>query len=105
VQELERCPLEKLTEIPGFGEKTAEKLLGAAREYLAAHPAAPPEGAPAELEFTPEMEAAPDAGHPPDTGPAEPAAAPEPPPGRPPEAAPSAEDDPATPNPGGDRVD
>jgi transcription termination/antitermination protein NusA len=58
VQELVDAPLEKLVEIPGIGEKTAEKLLAAAREYLAAHPPAPPQAA--ELEFTPEMEAAPE---------------------------------------------
>jgi N utilization substance protein A len=59
VQELVGAPLGKLTEIPGIGEKTAEKLLGAAQEYLAAHPPVPPGAAPGELEFTPEMEAAP----------------------------------------------
>jgi len=61
VQELVNAPLEKLTEIPGIGEKTAEKLLTAAQEYLAAHPPVPPEAVPSELEFTPEMEAAPEA--------------------------------------------
>jgi N utilization substance protein A len=57
--ELIATPLVKLVEIPGIGEKTAEKILQAATEYLAAHPpvtvvAAPP----AELEFTPESEPA-----------------------------------------------
>jgi transcription termination/antitermination protein NusA len=57
VQELASTALEKLTEIPGVGEKTAEKLLAAARAYLEAHPA--PEAAVAsEMEFTPEMDAA-----------------------------------------------
>lgn len=60
VQELVDAPLEKLTEIPGIGEKTAEKLLAAAQEYLAEHPPVPPEAAPSELEFTPEMEATPE---------------------------------------------
>lgn len=105
VQELERCPLEKLTEIPGIGEKTAEKLLAAAREYLAAHPAEPAGAAPGELEFTPEMEAAPEAGHPPEVGPAELAAEPAAEPvATETEAAPP-DDAPATPNPGGDRVE
>ena len=58
-QELIATPLEKLVEIPGIGEKTAEKILQATNEYLAAHPpvtvvaVAPP----AELEFTPDSEA------------------------------------------------
>lgn len=60
VQELVDSPLEKLTEIPGIGEKTAEKLLAVANEYLAAHPPALPAAVPSELEFTPEMEAAPE---------------------------------------------
>jgi len=57
-QELVATPLEKLVEIPGIGEKTAEKILQTAREYIETHPPqteAPT--APAELEFTPEMEA------------------------------------------------
>jgi N utilization substance protein A len=59
VQELIAVPLEKLVEIPGIGEKTAEKVLATAHEYMAAHPPAEPgSGAPAELEFTPEMEPA-----------------------------------------------
>jgi N utilization substance protein A len=58
VQELVTASPEKLTEIPGIGEKTAEKLLAAAQEYLAAHPPVPPGAAPSELEFTPEMEVA-----------------------------------------------
>jgi N utilization substance protein A len=61
VQELVDAPLEKLTEIPGIGEKTAEKLLAAAQEYLAAHPPVRFEAVPGELEFTPEMEATPEA--------------------------------------------
>ena len=52
VQELVATPLEKLVEIPGIGEKTAEKVLASAQEYIASHPPVPP---PAELEFTPEM--------------------------------------------------
>lgn len=58
VQELIATPLEKLIEIPGIGEKTAEKLLGAAHEYVAAHPPVGPVQVNGELEFTPEMEAA-----------------------------------------------
>jgi len=54
VQELVAASLQHLTEIPGIGEKTAEKILAAGHEYLAAHPVTPPA---AELEFTPEMEA------------------------------------------------
>ncbi len=60
VQELIATPLEKLIEIPGIGEKTAEKVLATAQEYLVAHPPVVPESAVAELEFTPEMEAAPE---------------------------------------------
>jgi N utilization substance protein A len=118
VQELVDAPLEKLTEIPGIGEKTAEKLLTAAREYLAAHPPVLPEVASSELEFTPEMEAAPEAdvagpGTPPETldapalAPAESgtiADAPDPgAPGDAPGNAPAVV--PATPNEGEDRVD
>jgi N utilization substance protein A len=55
-QELVATPLEKLVEIPGIGEKTAEKVLVTAQEYLAAHPSAPPADAAGELAFTPEME-------------------------------------------------
>jgi len=58
VQELLATPLEKLVEIPGIGEKTAEKALAAGKEYLEAHPPAPPPPAPGEMEFTPEMEPA-----------------------------------------------
>src|SRR6185369_9462223 len=58
VHELIATPLEKLVEIPGFGEKTAEKVLASAQEYVAAHPPVSP--APAEMEFTPEMEPAAD---------------------------------------------
>ena len=56
VHELAATPLERLVEIPGVGEKTAEKMLSAAQEYLAAHPPVAPEAAPAE--FTPESEPA-----------------------------------------------
>jgi N utilization substance protein A len=60
VQELIATPLEKLVEIPGIGEKTAEKILSTAHEYLAAHPPVEPEATPAvELEFTPEDGASP----------------------------------------------
>jgi transcription termination/antitermination protein NusA len=113
VQELVDAPIEKLTEIPGIGEKTAEKLLTAAQEYLAAHPPVLPEAAPGELEFTPEMEATPEAdavgpGAPLET--AAPAAAPAesgtsadaPDPGTPGEAPGVV---PATPNEGEDRAD
>jgi N utilization substance protein A len=56
-QELLATPLDKLIEIPGIGEKTAEKILVTAREYIEAHPPVAPEAAPsAELAFTPEME-------------------------------------------------
>jgi len=57
VQELLATPFEKLVEIQGIGEKTAERILATAHEYLAAHPPAPPA---AIEEFTPEMEAAPE---------------------------------------------
>jgi N utilization substance protein A len=56
VQELLATPLEKLVEIPGIGEKTAEKVIATAKEYLEAHPPARPEAAAGEMEFTPEME-------------------------------------------------
>ncbi len=114
VQELADGPIEKLTEIPGIGEKTAEKLLAVAREYLVAHPPVSPEAVPSELEFTPEMEAAPetDAAEPgalhdaqdvPAPAPAESGtSANAPDPGAPGDA-PAA--DPATPDEGGDRVD
>ncbi len=59
VQELAVARLERLVEIPGVGEKTAEKLLAAARAYLEAHPAAE-DAASSEMEFTPEMEGAPE---------------------------------------------
>jgi N utilization substance protein A len=55
VHELIATPLDKLIEIPGIGEKTAEKVLATAQEYVAAHPPTPV--APLE-EFTPEMEVA-----------------------------------------------
>jgi N utilization substance protein A len=59
VQELLATPHEKLVEIPGIGEKTAEKVIATAKEYLEAHPPVRPETAPGEMEFTPEMEPAP----------------------------------------------
>ena len=37
-----RAGLSRLVEIPGVGEKKAEKILAAAQEWLAAHAAAPP---------------------------------------------------------------
>jgi N utilization substance protein A len=58
LQELLAQPLEKLVEIPGIGEKTAEKVIATAKEYLEAHPTARPEAASSEMEFTPEMEPA-----------------------------------------------
>ena len=58
VQELVATPLEKLVEIPGIGEKTAEKVMATAHEYVAAHPPIEAGGAAGELEFTPEMEPA-----------------------------------------------
>ncbi|MBK7366678.1 MAG: transcription termination/antitermination protein NusA [Gemmatimonadaceae bacterium] len=57
VQELVATPLETLVQIPGIGEKTAEKVLATAQEYLAAHPPVAPETSGGELEFTPEMTA------------------------------------------------
>jgi len=57
VQELLATPLERLVEIPGIGEKTAEKILAAANEYVDTHPARSPAEPTAELEFTPEMDA------------------------------------------------
>ena len=48
-------PLEKLVEIPGIGEKTAEKVLATAQEFMAAQ-AATAAAAAVEHEFTPEME-------------------------------------------------
>ena len=114
VQELANAPLEKLTEIPGIGEKTAEKLLAAAQEYLAAHPPVLPEAVPGELEFTPEMEATPEAAAAEPIAPHETLDAPAPAPAEsgtsadasdpgPPGDAPAAV--PATPNEGDDRVD
>jgi N utilization substance protein A len=60
VQELAGMPMEKLVEIPGVGEKTAEKLLAAARAFVEAHPATAEEAAAGEMEFTPEMEQSPE---------------------------------------------
>src|SRR4029079_2860217 len=57
VQELVATPLEKLVEIPGIGEKTAEKVLATAQEYVAAHPADAAAEASTEMAFSPEMEA------------------------------------------------
>ena len=59
VHELLATSLEKLVEIPGIGDKTAEKVLATAKEYLEAHAAAEAAAPPAELEFSPEMEAPP----------------------------------------------
>lgn len=56
VQELLATPMDKLVEIPGIGEKTAERIMAVANEYVAAHPPEAP--AAAEMEFTPEMDAA-----------------------------------------------
>ncbi len=56
VQELLATPFEKLVEIPGIAEKTAEKVLATAQEFMAAHVAATE--AAVEHEFTPEMEPA-----------------------------------------------
>jgi transcription termination/antitermination protein NusA len=53
VHELIATPLDKLVEIPGIGEKTAEKILATANEYVAAHPPVSPDAA----VFTPEMAA------------------------------------------------
>ncbi len=78
VHELAGTPLEKLVEIPGIGDKTAEKLLSAAQDYLAAHPPVVAEAPAAELAFTPEM--VPQVDSPADGG----APAPEPPAGGPP---------------------
>jgi N utilization substance protein A len=108
VQELVSASLEKLTEIPGIGEKTAEKLLTAAQEYLAAHPPVPAPGAAGELEFTPEMEAVPEAAAPAGsvgaTAPAESAEAAAPAPDAAPESTPLGTA-PAGTNEGDDRVE
>ena len=62
VHELLAIPMERLIEIPGFGEKTAEKVMATAHEYLATHAPAPAATSPdgAEMEYTPEMEASPE---------------------------------------------
>src|SRR3989449_5881623 len=52
VQELVAKPLEKLVEIPGIGDKTAEKVIATAKEYLEAHPPVRPEAASGEMEVT-----------------------------------------------------
>jgi N utilization substance protein A len=54
VQELAAMTLEKLQEIPGIGEKTAEKLLSHAHEYIRSHQ--PAEAV--QVEFTPEGDGA-----------------------------------------------
>jgi hypothetical protein len=64
VQDLIAMPLDKLVEIPGIGEKTAEKVLAAAHEYIAEHPPVSAEPPVPELEFTPEMEPAPESAPP-----------------------------------------
>ncbi len=79
VQELAAATLERLTEIPGVGEKTAEKLLSAARAYLEAHPPVAETSVSSEMEFTPEMESLVES----------PAARPEPQPSAPPAPAPT----------------
>ena len=59
VQELLATPLDKLVEIPGIAEKTAEKILVTAQEYIVANPpAAAEEPVAEEMAFTPEMEPA-----------------------------------------------
>lgn len=65
VQELVATPLEKLVEIPGIGEKTAEKVLATAQEFMAAQAAVAAETA-VEHEFTPEMEPSTEASSPED---------------------------------------
>jgi N utilization substance protein A len=70
VQELLATPFEKLVEIPGIGDKTAERIQAAAREYLLEHPPVVAEAPPQEMEFTPEMEASP-AAEPADAEPAD----------------------------------
>ena len=65
VQELVATPLEKLVEIPGIGEKTAEKVLATAQEFMAAQAAVAAEAA-VEHEFTPEMEPSTEASSPED---------------------------------------
>jgi len=65
VQELVATPLEKLVEIPGIGEKTAEKVLATAQEFMAAQAAIAAETA-VEHEFTPEMEPSTEASSPED---------------------------------------
>src|SRR5882672_6698319 len=57
LQELLAAPLSRLVEIPGIGEKTAEKVLATATEYVNTHAVVPEEAAVSELAFTPEMEA------------------------------------------------
>jgi N utilization substance protein A len=60
LQDLLGTPFERLVEIPGIGEKTAEKVLAQANEYLVAHPPVVVTEATADMAFTPEMEASPD---------------------------------------------
>src|SRR5262245_60226431 len=58
LQDLMGTPLEKLVEIPGIGEKTAEQVIATAKEYREAHPPVRTEGVSGEMESTPEMEPA-----------------------------------------------
>jgi transcription termination/antitermination protein NusA len=55
VQELVSTPFEKLVELPGIGEKTAEKVMTIALEFMAAYEAAM-ESATADMGFAPGME-------------------------------------------------
>ncbi|MFM7232657.1 MAG: transcription termination factor NusA [bacterium] len=55
VQELVSTPFEKLVELPGIGEKTAEKVMTVALEFMAAYEAAL-ESATADMGFAPGME-------------------------------------------------
>jgi len=98
VHELAATPLEKLVEIPGIGEKTAEKLLSAATEYLEAHPPQVVEAAAPELAFSPEMEPATEPAPEPVSEPApEPASQPESGPASAADAAPPSDREPAEP--------
>ena len=57
VQELLATPLDKLVEIPGIGEKTAERIMAVANEYVATHPPVEAEAADTPpLAFAPEQE-------------------------------------------------
>lgn len=59
LQDLVATPLDRLVEIPGIGDKTAEKILTVLNEYIESHPAEPATSPP-ELAFTPEMDVVPD---------------------------------------------